>query len=388
MASIKQIQLNGVDYNLVDADTLAALDNHIGNAIKYNYYGVCSTAAGTAAKTVTVDNSFKLVTGVSVTIKFSDKNSASNPTLNVNGTGAKPLYRYGTTVVSTATTTSGWIAGSVQTFTYDGTGWVRDYWNNTTYSNASLGQGYGVCSTAAATAAKTVSISSYALTDGGIVSIKFNNAVPANATLNITSKGAKPIKYRGAAITAGVISAGDTASFIYEADDTSYHLISVDKARITEDDIIDALGFYPSETDTTYSLKVAEWKDSDAVISLIPNNGLSTYAAEPEDPPEPVQSSFYKYIKTTDGQYWVPDYASQADTLTHTLSIKKGGTGAYTAEDALRNFGLTATATELNYCDGVTSNIQNQLNDLDASKVNHIDELIIDCGTSTINIFN
>ena len=118
------------------------LSNHIGNAIKYNYYGVCSTAAATAAKTVTVDSSFKLVTGVSVTVKFSDKNSASNPTLNVNSTGAKPLYRYGTTVVSTSTTSSGWIAGSVQTFTYDGTGWVRDYWNNTTYSNGSLGQGY------------------------------------------------------------------------------------------------------------------------------------------------------------------------------------------------------------------------------------------------------
>lgn len=31
MASIKQIQLNGVDYNLVDVDTLAALNNHISD---------------------------------------------------------------------------------------------------------------------------------------------------------------------------------------------------------------------------------------------------------------------------------------------------------------------------------------------------------------------
>ena len=40
-----------------------------------------------------------------------------------------------------------------------------------------------------------------------------------------------------------------------------------------------------------------------------------------------------------------------------TVPITKGGTGATTAEGALTNLGLTATASELNYCDGVTSNI-------------------------------
>ena len=44
-----------------------------------------------------------------------------------------------------------------------------------------------------------------------------------------------------------------------------------------------------------------------------------------------------------------------------TVPITKGGTGATTAEGALTNLGLTATAAELNYCDGVTSNIQTQL---------------------------
>ena len=42
--------------------------------------------------------------------------------------------------------------------------------------------------------------------------------------------------------------------------------------------------------------------------------------------------------------------------------IEKGGTGATTAKGALENLGLTATAQELNYVDGVTSNIQTQLN--------------------------
>lgn len=45
-----------------------------------------------------------------------------------------------------------------------------------------------------------------------------------------------------------------------------------------------------------------------------------------------------------------------------TVPVSKGGTGATTAAGALTNLGLTATAAELNYTDGVTSNIQTQLN--------------------------
>lgn len=50
-----------------------------------------------------------------------------------------------------------------------------------------------------------------------------------------------------------------------------------------------------------------------------------------------------------------------------TITVAKGGTGATTAAGALVNLGLTATATELNYCDGVTSNIQTQLNNKQAT---------------------
>ena len=53
--------------------------------------------------------------------------------------------------------------------------------------------------------------------------------------------------------------------------------------------------------------------------------------------------------------------ADTAATLSESLPIKKGGTGATSAPAALVNLGLTALAAELNYCDGVTSNIQDQL---------------------------
>ncbi len=47
--------------------------------------------------------------------------------------------------------------------------------------------------------------------------------------------------------------------------------------------------------------------------------------------------------------------------------ISLGGTGATTASGALTNLGITATASELNYVDGVTSKIQTQLNNKQAS---------------------
>jgi cell pole-organizing protein PopZ len=102
--------------------------------------------------------------------------------------------------------------------------WREDV--NTTYSPATLGQGYGTCATAATTAAKVATLSNYELVVGGIVAVKFTYAVPASATLNINSKGAKNIYYRGAAITEGIINAGDIAYFIY--DGTQYQFLGID----------------------------------------------------------------------------------------------------------------------------------------------------------------
>ena len=111
--------------NLTNNDKLNALNV---------YYGECTTAAATADKVTTVDDTFTLQKGVTVIVKFTDTNGATKPTLNVNNSGAKPIYRYGTTAASTTTTTSGWPAGAVQILTYDGTGWIRHHWYNTTYS--------------------------------------------------------------------------------------------------------------------------------------------------------------------------------------------------------------------------------------------------------------
>ena len=89
------------------------------------FYGVCSEAAETVAKTVTCSNFNSLETGITIHVKFTNSNSATNPTLNVNGTGAKSIYRYGTTVPSTSASWS-WYAGAVVSFTYDGSAWIMN----------------------------------------------------------------------------------------------------------------------------------------------------------------------------------------------------------------------------------------------------------------------
>lgn len=80
-------------------------------------YAVCSTAAGTAAKTVSIPG-ITLKTGVEITVRFSVTNTAANPTLNVNSTGAKGI-RY-----KNAAVPSGYIvANKTYRFVYDGTYW-------------------------------------------------------------------------------------------------------------------------------------------------------------------------------------------------------------------------------------------------------------------------
>ena len=198
-------------------------------------YGTCSTAAATAAKVVTIsgNSNWKLAAGSIITVLFNATNTAENPTLNVNSTGAKNIF-YSSTQITTSSLGYAGTANRPMTFMYDGTqyrfiGWGYD--SNTTYTNVKLGHGYVTCSTAAATTAKVASLSSYTLTTGGIVAVKFTNGnTVSNPTLNINSKGAKAIYYNGAALTdTGLIQAGDIVTMIYSS---YYHIISIDKAGV------------------------------------------------------------------------------------------------------------------------------------------------------------
>lgn len=136
MADISQIKLpDNNTYNF--KDTLA-------RTVKM-YYGICTTAAATAAKVVTVsaDQDFKLTVGALVMVKFTISNSASSVTLNVNSTGAKSIYYNNAVYTGTSTVVAG-AANTHLVYMYDGTNWVwvsHSADSNTTYSAMSVAEG-------------------------------------------------------------------------------------------------------------------------------------------------------------------------------------------------------------------------------------------------------
>ena len=207
----------------------------------------CSTAAATAAKTVTLTG-FSLKKGAKLMLTISTTNTAASATLNVNSTGAKPIYVNGAVVPATGTISTP--AAGTYIAEYDGTNWcldssymtknarssgscsgnaetatklqtarktyvalgtastttTRDWSGDTTIpvdGTLAIGNGgtgkttildvqsdfgiAGYCSTEAATAAKTATINGYKLIVGQVfrIYIKTTNTA-ASATLNIS----------------------------------------------------------------------------------------------------------------------------------------------------------------------------------------------------------
>ena len=78
-----------------------------------------------------------------------------------------------------------------------------------------MGMDFGTCATAAETVIKSVTtLHKVAPALGAVFAVKFNNAVPAQARLNINGLTGY-IQYRGGSIPNGVINAGDIVTFMY-----------------------------------------------------------------------------------------------------------------------------------------------------------------------------
>ena len=122
--------------------------SYVGNVTSNNevhlvgstLYGTCDTAADVAAKVVTCPKFDVLLTGVTIHVKFTNTNTAENPTLNVNNTGAKNIYIYGTTRPGVNESKS-WFSGATVAFTYDGTNWiVNDFSGGVDYESITYAQ--------------------------------------------------------------------------------------------------------------------------------------------------------------------------------------------------------------------------------------------------------
>ena len=102
------------------------------------FYGTCSTAAGTVAKVVECDDftADNLKAGAIIIVTFTATNSGAvaSLTMNVNGTGAKPIKYINNGTLGNLSS-AGYLKANVEyPFYYDGTNWVVWFNVNSTYS--------------------------------------------------------------------------------------------------------------------------------------------------------------------------------------------------------------------------------------------------------------
>lgn len=249
-------------------------------------YGTCSTAAATAAKVITVsgDYNWNLTVGSFITVLFSNTNTASNPTFNVNGTGAKNVY-YTTSKIATSNLSYAGYKNRPMNFIYDGTNYVFIGWGVDSNTDTKVDQ------------AELTSNSDRSI-------LLASNNTTASATTG-TYKSTK-LKYNP---STNILTAG---TFKGALDGTATKATNADTA--------------------TYATKA----------------GTATYATSANK-------------ATTASKAGTATYATNSGTSTYSSNSAKATT-ASKAGTATTLSGLTATVTELNYVDGVTSSIQTQLN--------------------------
>lgn len=165
---------------------------------------------------------------------------------------------------------------------------------------------YGECSTAAATAAKTISLPGFKLVTGAVVFVRFTvTNTAANPTLNVNNTGAKAIQYRNAAVSAGYLAANRTYAFVY--DGSSYELVG---------DV---------DTNTTYKTATASVsglnKLSDATNSSLDTTG-GTAAT-----PKAVKTAYDKAVSAASAASTAQSTANTANTTANAAKTQAGTAG-------------------------------------------------------------
>jgi hypothetical protein len=278
-----------VDEALPIANT-DVLESKVNNALANIGYYACTTAAGTAAKTV-IASGYALTNGGCIRIKMTNANTANNATLNISSTGAKPFY-YNNVRVSSS---NSWKAGEVLEVYYDGTNYQcangggkfatgesidnvsllasLDNSNNLPKSSAVKTEtdnlyaniGLFTCTTAKNTVAKTVSAAGYKLTVGGHILVRMTNEnTAANPTLNINSTGAKPLFYYGArAASTNSWKAGDLLVMYYDGTNYTAMLYDADAKHVILDGTISGLPSNVQEAIDSLSQSIFEVNPTD-----------------------------------------------------------------------------------------------------------------------------
>lgn len=278
------------------------------------HYGTCSTEAGTAAKVVSLPN-FTLTTGSRVVVKFTVTNTAANPTLNVNNTGAKAVY-YRNAAIS-----AGYLsANRTIEFVYNGTQYeaIGDFDTNTTY---------GVAST-----------SSNGLMSTAMVSKLNGIANNANNYSHPTTSGNKHIPSGGSSGQILRWSADGTAVWGND-NNTTYGQANSSTLGLVKIGFPESGKNYPVELNGSGQMFVnVPWTDTNTTYGVVGGNGSTGLI---KNGSSVTSASGYTACPIVGG---IPYYKDTNTTYN------------------LGSFGVTASAAQLNFCSGVTSNIQTQLN--------------------------
>ena len=144
------------------------------------WYGVCSTAAATQAKTVTIDGITALTTGLFILVSFTNNQGYNGaPTLNLNSLGAKTIRR----LTGTSAARYEWLSGEILPLVYNGTYWVildgglatTTYYGATKLETSATSTSIGT----ALTPASLNSLAQYMLSGVGVYSASATYAVGA-----------------------------------------------------------------------------------------------------------------------------------------------------------------------------------------------------------------
>ena len=207
-------------FDIIRRDNPTVDGTFINKAVLDDMLAAKNTTAGTATAYTLAQDGFVLKDGAPVFARLHVAMGQS-PTLDVEDSGAIPIYALDGRRASGLTANT----------------WVhlvcREQGTDKRYILQSIldtSGDYGVCSTAEATAAKTVTLNNPSWTQqaGAVIHVTHTYGVPANATLNANAKGAVQIWLGGARIVAGMIPANTRVTYLH--DGTYWRVMAIDRA--------------------------------------------------------------------------------------------------------------------------------------------------------------
>lgn len=271
--SISKIDINGTQHELI----ASGLTDTSAEKVKLNAtnvaYGTCATAADVAAKVVTLagNTNWKLATGSIVTVKFTATNTAASPTLNVNGTGAYPIYY--NNAEYTSSSSYGGYANRHITYQFDGAYWVFISWSYDTNSDTKVQQNAAIT-----TAGEYPVILAYSTATSNVTNaVQKTTTLKYNPSTQILTAPTFKGNLTGTATEATHAASADEADHATSADTATNATSAGSATKATQDASGNVItSTYETKTDAT--AKLAEAKTyADGVKNSLLNGAGAAY---------------------------------------------------------------------------------------------------------------